>query len=157
VFAGMQWIYSLILILLFSTEAYLGLQLVRCFALSQLIFIRIDKMFFAFLNKIYWQRWEPIGIATDFFSICLKLLSLRQKSCRNFTTLLTYLVRRKDVTCIAHVTQQSFFAMIKTFYVLRINHYVFMECFMYYVLVITPSWNVFGQNEKKQVDMTWNF
>jgi hypothetical protein len=29
-----------------------------------------------------------------------------------------------------------------------------MECFMYYVLIITSSWNVLGQNEKKQVDMT---
>jgi hypothetical protein len=47
--------------------------------------------------------------------------------------------------------------MIKNLYVLRINHNVFTECFMYCVLIITFSWNVFGQNEKKQVDMTLNF
>jgi hypothetical protein len=72
----------------------------------------------------------------------------------DFAEILSKTQRRYSHWQIAHVIQQSFFAMIKNFYVLRIYHNVFMECFMYYVLIITYSWNVFGQNEKKQVEMT---
>jgi hypothetical protein len=146
----------------YFTEAYQGLQLVRCFVPSRLIFIHIDKMFLHFSIKCTDKDEKLLGIATDFFSICLKLLSLRQKKTvetswfHDFAEIFSKTQRRFSHWQIAHVIQQSFFAMTKNFYVLRINHNLLMECFTYYVLIITSSWNVFGQNEKRQVDMTWN-
>jgi hypothetical protein len=91
------------------TEAYQGLQLVRCFALRRLIFIRIDKMFLHFSIKFTDTDAKLLGIATEF-----------SRYARSFCLFDKNLV----------------------------------ECFMYNVLIITSSWNVFGQNEKKQVDMT---
>jgi hypothetical protein len=45
------------------TEAYLGLQLVRCFALRRLIFIRIDEMFLHFSIKFTDKDEKLLGIA----------------------------------------------------------------------------------------------
>jgi hypothetical protein len=54
-------------------------------------------MFLHFSIKVTDKDEKLLGIATEFFSICLKLLSFRQKNLP-FMTLLKYLVRRKDVT-----------------------------------------------------------
>jgi hypothetical protein len=48
------------------TEAYQGLQLVRCYALSRIIFIRIDKMFLHFSIKFTDKDEKFLGIATEF-------------------------------------------------------------------------------------------
>jgi hypothetical protein len=99
-------------------------------------------MFLHFSIKFTDEDEKLLGIATELFSICLQLLSLREKSCRNFVILdftETFSKSQRPNSQIAHVIQQMCFAMIKNFYVLRINHNVLMECFTYYVLIITSS------------------
>jgi hypothetical protein len=71
---------------------------VRCFAPSQLIFIRIDKMFLHFSIKFTHKYEKLLGIATEFFLDLLEASTKILSKLLDFTTLLKYLVRRKDVT-----------------------------------------------------------
>jgi cytochrome c oxidase subunit IV len=117
-------------------------------------------MFLHFSIKFTDKDEKFLGIATEFpryaWSFCLFDKNLSKLL--DFTTLLKYLVWRKDVTRIdkiAQVIQQSFFFLqwlkTSTYYVLIITSS--WNVFMYYVLIITSSWNVLVKTRRNK--MTW--